>query len=110
MSREDGLWTSERPADGEPAHPVVPLEVRRTNASDQAPATASAPAHRQSRSLTSPEWQTVTVPVGATAGSWLRKMHRVDIDVSPVFIPAEADSANPDRRHLGVQVRWLGAK
>ena len=90
----------------------VPLEVRRTNASDQAPATVRvrSGASTVTLTLTSPEWQTVTVPVGATAGSWLRKMHRVDIDVSPVFIPAEVDSANQDRRHLGVQGPWPGVK
>jgi hypothetical protein len=55
--------------------------------------------------LTSPEWQTADVAIHATSGSWLRRMHRVDIDVSPAFIPNDVDASNPDRRHLGVQIR-----
>ena len=91
---------------------AVPLEVRRTNATDQAPATVrlASGGSTETITLTSPDWQTVTVPVRATIGSWLRKMHRVDIDVSPAFIPAEVDAGNADRRHLGVQMRWVGVK
>ena len=85
----------------------VPLEVRRTNASDQAPATVRlrSGGSEVTLTLTSPEWQTADVPVQATVGSWLRRMHRVDIDVSPAFIPNDVDASNSDRRHLGVQIR-----
>lgn len=85
----------------------VRLEIRRTNASDQAPATVRLRSGGSdvSLTLTSPEWQTADVQVRSTIGSWLRRMHRVDIDVSPAFIPNDADASNPDRRHLGVQIR-----
>jgi hypothetical protein len=57
--------------------------------------------------LMTPDWQVLTVPLAATWRSWLRLMHRVDIDVSRTFVPNERDRSNPDRRHLGVQLRIL---
>ncbi len=91
---------------------VVPIEVRRTNASDQAPATVRlrSAGSTETITLTSPDWQMATIPVQPSIGTWLRKMNRVDIDVSPPFIPAEVDPGNSDRRHLGVQMRWAGVR
>jgi hypothetical protein len=85
----------------------VHLEIRRTYASDQAPTTVQVRSggSEVTLTLTSPEWQTADVAIRATSGSWLRRMHRVDIDVSPAFIPNDVDASNPDRRHLGVQIR-----
>jgi len=85
----------------------VRLDVRRTNASDQAPTTVQlrSGGSEVTLTLTSPEWQTADVAIHATSGSLLRRMHRVDIDVSPAFIPNDVDASNPDRRQLGVQIR-----
>jgi hypothetical protein len=54
-----------------------------------------------------PAWQSLTVPLTPTWRSRLQRMHRVDIDVSRTFVPAERDPSNADRRHLGVQLRIL---
>jgi hypothetical protein len=90
----------------------LPLEVRRTNASDRAPAAVrlASGGWTETVTLTSAKWHPATVTVRATIGSWLRRMHRIDIDVSPVFVPAEVDASNPDRRRLGVQLRWVGVR
>jgi hypothetical protein len=106
-------WTSEHGLIMVPRGTTsVTIEIRRTNASDQAPATVRVRSggSTETLTLTSAEWRTAVVPVGATIGSWLTRMHRVDIDVSPPFIPAEVDAANPDRRHLGVQLRLVDVK
>lgn len=57
--------------------------------------------------LMTPAWQSLTVPLTPTWRSRLQRMHRVDIDVSRTFVPAERDPSNADRRHLGVQLRIL---
>lgn len=101
-------WTSEHAVVMLSARTTaVQLDVRRPNASNQAPTTVrlQSGGSTVTLTLTSPEWQTATVPLGGTFVSWLTKMHRVDIASSPVFIPAEVDATNPDRRHLGVQIR-----
>ncbi|HKW03646.1 MAG TPA: glycosyltransferase family 39 protein [Vicinamibacterales bacterium] len=106
-------WTSERGLIMVPRGTTsVTIEIRRTNASDQAPATVRVHSGGSSETLTltSAEWRTATVPISATMGSWLGRMNSVGIDVSPPFIPAEVDAANPDRRHLGVQLRWVDVK
>jgi len=101
-------WTSEHALMMvSPRTTSVKLEVKSPNASDRTPTTVRlrSGGSTVTLTLTSPEWQTATVTVGGTLGTWPRKMSCVDIDVSPVFIPAEVDPSNPDRRRLGALIR-----
>jgi hypothetical protein len=58
--------------------------------------------------LESPEWQYVTVPFSPGVLSALRDGHRLDIDVSPWFVPAVLDPRNSDLRRFGVHLRVIG--
>jgi hypothetical protein len=58
--------------------------------------------------LTTSDWQAVTVPLGSSGGHWRPGMRRLDLYISPTFVPAEVDPASADRRHLGVRIRIEG--
>jgi hypothetical protein len=55
--------------------------------------------------LTSDEWQSAALHFSTMPWSWPRGMNRVDIAISPTFVPAEIDRASADRRQLGVRIR-----
>jgi hypothetical protein len=55
--------------------------------------------------LASDQWQSATLHFDAASWAWLRGMTRVDVGISPTFVPAEIDPASPDRRRLGVRLR-----
>ncbi len=54
--------------------------------------------------LSNVEWR--AVPLSLLSGSaWSRGMRRIDIGISPTFVPALLDPASADTRHLGVRLR-----
>jgi hypothetical protein len=55
--------------------------------------------------LTNDEWQADALHLSATPWSWPRRMNRVDVAISPTFVPAEIDRESRDRRQLGVRIR-----
>jgi hypothetical protein len=65
------------------------------------------PATDRTLRLTDSQWVSVEVPLRPTILAHLRRTHRVDLAVSPTFVPRERDRDNPDTRHLGVQIRIL---
>jgi hypothetical protein len=57
--------------------------------------------------LESPEWQYATVSFSPGVLAALRDGHRLDIDVSPWFVPAVLDPRNSDLRRFGVHLRVI---
>ncbi|MEZ5318885.1 MAG: hypothetical protein R2752_15905 [Vicinamibacterales bacterium] len=86
----------------------VPLDVRATAASRERPVTVvagQAGGAAATLTLESGDWTRITV---ALAPDWrlvLQGTTRIDLAVSPVFVPREVDPASPDQRRLGVQLR-----
>jgi hypothetical protein len=85
------------------------MSLRGTTASTAHPIdiVVRGPASVRRLTLTSGEWQSVTVPLEMTLGARLRGMHRIDLGVSPTFVPHALDPSNADARELGVQLRIL---
>jgi hypothetical protein len=106
-------WTSERAVilTTRRASRLI-VAVRQPGVLPDAPVTVTVrgPSSELKARLMTPHWQVLTVPLESTWRSRLQRMHRVDIDVSNTFVPAERDRSNPDRRHLGVQLRIIDVK
>jgi hypothetical protein len=84
-----------RRPDASPAHPVIVI--------------IHGPVASETLMLTTSDWQERTISVPDGWRDWLRGMDRVDIEASPIFVPAALDSASHDFRHLGVQFRVVSA-
>jgi hypothetical protein len=85
------------------------LAVRSPGARPDQPVTVSiiGPGGVQTFELTSGDWYASTVALGPSWRSRLRGAHRIDLHVTPVFVPADIDPSSPDRRTLGVQLKVI---
>jgi hypothetical protein len=87
---------------------VAEIAVRRSDASPEKPVlvTIAGPGGSERIELTSGDWASTSVALTPGVRSWLRGgAHRVDVFVSPAFVPHQVDPASPDTRTLGVQMR-----
>jgi len=115
-----GLYGEERASDGESYRWTsdtavvlirwdirsLTLAVRRPGASASTPVNVDVRgAAVQTIRLDSDQWQTVTLPLADGLLTRLRASHRIDIRVTPWFVPAVLDPKSPDLRRLGVQLR-----
>lgn len=57
--------------------------------------------------IESPDWQYVTVAFSHGVLATMRAGHRLDLDVSPWFVPAVLDPKNADVRRFGIQLRVI---
>lgn len=114
-------WAAENAEDGKPVRwtwDTAVILVRPTAASlqiamrrpiatagDPVTVTIDGPSGRQSVRLTSGDWQYETIALPRTLLSYTRAMHRVDLTVSPTYVPEDRNPKDPDMRKLGVQIR-----
>jgi len=59
--------------------------------------------------LSDERWRCPQVPVGARAVSLLKRSAVVELDVSPVWVPAEVFRGSADTRELGIRLGTVGA-
>ena len=87
----------------------IALAVRRPDASTTNPVSVQMRAGRRTSTvlLESGDWQYVTVPFSPGVLATLRDGYRLDVDVSPWFVPAVVDPKNADVRRFGVQLRVI---
>jgi hypothetical protein len=114
-------WAAENADDGKPVRwtwetavvlvrptaTSLQIALRRPIASPADPVTVtiSGPAGTQTVTLTSGDWQFDTIALPRTLLSYTRAMHRVDLTVSPTYVPEDRNPKDPDMRKLGVQFR-----
>jgi hypothetical protein len=106
-------WTSERAVIlSAPRTSRLIIAVRQPGLPPGEPVTVTVrgPSGDVKTKLMTPDWRVLTVPLAPTWRSWLQGMHRIDLDISPTFVPAERDRSNQDRRPLGVELRIIEAK
>jgi hypothetical protein len=60
--------------------------------------------------VASKDWQYTTVPLSPGLLAWIRARQRVDIHVTPWFVPAVVDPRSADIRRLGVELRIVGLR
>jgi hypothetical protein len=101
-------WTGSRPVfyfrnSGQP----FKIFVRDPGARPDAPhrVRLSSGGERREVTLTSGDWRPLEVPVSGRL-AWLRGMSRAELTLERTFVPREVDPASPDRRRLGVRIRY----
>jgi hypothetical protein len=89
----------------------VVVELRRPGASPGQPVavTIDGPAGTIVESIADGDWHSVTVPLSPSLRAWLRDMHRIDLAITPTFVPSQLDRRSNDNRRLGVQLRVRAA-
>ncbi|HJR61482.1 MAG TPA: hypothetical protein VJ813_18890 [Vicinamibacterales bacterium] len=118
-----GLYDEERGADGEPYRWTsdrvvlllrpdarsVAFAFRSPDASRSAPVRIRVRGGSRTAELTldSIDWQYMTVRLSGGALTTLRSAHRVDVSITPWFVPAVRDPRNADLRRLGVHFRMV---
>lgn len=106
-------WTSERPVALFPAGaPALGLAVRRPDASSATPVRVTVLGSTGTEVLTldSSQWRETRVHASPGLLAWLRRAHRVDVRVTPWFVPAALDRTSNDLRRHGVQWRVLSVE
>jgi hypothetical protein len=107
-SGEGYRWTSDRAVLLARQHAsAVTLALRRADATPIGPVHATITASGTSAVVTldSSAWKFATVRLRPNALAWLRAAQRVDITVSPWFVPAVVDPLSSDLRRHGVELR-----
>ena len=86
---------------------TVTLALRRSDATPVGPVQAriDASGGRTIVTLDSGAWKFATMRLRPNALAWLRAGQRVDVTVSPWFVPAVADPLSTDLRRHGVELR-----